>query len=118
MVALDRHVEFVLLRDGMVVVGISLLEIERAFLHLEHPDVGLVAGAVVVVFLVAGFRTFPAADADAEVERVGELDVILGRNVLDVDFDAVALACFGFETFEDSGEFLASEFFVVLLKEL
>jgi hypothetical protein len=62
----------------MVVVGVALLEVDRALLHLKHADVGLLRGAVVIVLLVAGLGALAAADADAEIERVAELHAFLG----------------------------------------
>ena len=54
MLALDREVVLPVGGDRVVVVGVALLEIEAALLHLEDADVRVVRGAIVVVLVVAG----------------------------------------------------------------
>ena len=71
-----------------------------------------------IVFVVAGLGTATAADADAEVQRVAELDALLRTVVRNGNVGAVVLLRFVFETLENNREIELAEFAIVLLEKL
>lgn len=118
LLALDRHVEFVILGNRMVVVGVAVFHVHRALAHFQNPDVGIAGCPVVVVFLVTGLGAAAAANADAEVESVTEFDSFLRAYVFDRDVGPVLFFGFLFESFDDFSELVRCQFAVVGLEEL
>ena len=74
LLALHRHVEFVVLGNRVIIGGIPTLDIDRTFLHFEHADVRLIRVAVVIVFFIACLHALAVAVANTEVNGVAELN--------------------------------------------
>ena len=118
LLALDRHVELVRVRHGVIVVGVAVFEIHRAFLHFQHADVAVAGRAVVVVLMMAGLGAAPAADADAEIERVAEFHAFLRAVVTDGDLRAIVFPGILLKVLKHCGELLLVELTIVLLEKL
>ncbi len=78
----------------------------------------LLVRPVVVVLDVAGLGALAAADADAEVEGVAELDAGDGARVLDGDLGAVLLEGLALDAAQDEGQLVLAHLLVVLLEKL
>lgn len=117
LLALHRHVEGVGFRNRAFVVDLAVLDIERAFLHLQHANVGVAGFAVVVVLHVTGLGALAAAHADREVEGVSKFDSRLRFGVGDGDVCPVVFLGLSLEPFDDFFHLLGGELLVVVLQK-
>ena len=108
LLALNRHVKFVSLRDGVVVVGRAVFHIHRSFTHFQHSDIGVARWSVVVVFFVTCLGATAATYADAEVERVAKFDTFLWADIFDGDIGTILVFGFLFETGDDGSQLVLS----------
>ena len=119
LMALDRHVVLVGVRHrGRRVVVIRALQIDAAFLHLQHADVLDLRRPRLVVLLDTGVHAAPAADAAAEVQAIHEFDPGQGRWIGQLRRDVVPPSDFFANAGEDLGLVLGRHLLVVFLEEL
>ena len=95
----------------------TFFEVDAAPCHLEHADVRVVGGAIVVVLFVAGFGALAAAVTDREVERVAKLYPRGGTYVAEVHLGAIAAFGVCLEAREHFLQIGFGEGVVVLLQE-
>ena len=72
LLALDRHIKLVDLRNGVIVGAIAVFQIQRALLHFKDANVRLIRAAMMIVLFVARLHAFSVAIALAQVDGVAE----------------------------------------------
>ena len=118
LLALHRHVKLVRMRNRVIVMGVSVLDVHRTLLHFKHADITVTSYAIMVVLMVAGFGATPATNAHAEVQRISEFNAFLRSVVADRDIRSIILFGVLLQMFEHGGKLLFVEFTVMLLKEI